>query len=294
MREGPLGTERSLTQYLHFSILGAALIISSAALAVIKNFDPTRIALFGPTARIYLAGIERGLTISTTILILSFLVALLWSDRFKHICKKISDWFQALTSLRKDLVILAICIVFSFGAHAGNILHGYFNMDDLEIVGLNRTLPFSESVLMPHGNDHAFPLFIAEMKALDLLFDLSPLPYNLFFYLLFALIPFFTYLIFKRLNIGIDGFLVFLIFFSGAPAWAEIISSFYIMSVYPQVILFFAMAAWSYLAWRDTTRMRYLIVLGLALLAALAADTSGIWVIPGMFFFMVFATYALR
>ena len=182
-------------------------------------------------------------------------------------------------------------MIFVFASNGGNITHGYFNMDDLTIVGLNHSLPFREAVLTPYGNDHAFPLFITEMKALDVLFGQNPAPYNFFFFILFSLIPFFTYLIFKRLKLSALSFIAFLIIFAGAAGWTEIITGFYIMSIYPQILLFFSIALWAYLSWKESKAAKYMITFAIALILALASDTSGIWVIPVIILFMLGVYY---
>ncbi|MDP3996372.1 MAG: hypothetical protein Q8P86_01610 [bacterium] len=274
-------------QNIHFFILGGAFLLSSFALAVVLNFDMSRLELFGPTAKIYFAGIKNGLILSVIISLIAFGSFLFFQKKLRQILENLKRFFESLSNAKQNTLILLICLLFVFLSHGGNILNGYFNMDDFEIVGLNHSLPFSESILLPHGNDHVLLLFIAEMKALDLLFGLNPLPYNIFFFVLFALIPFFTYLTFKRLGFELSSFFIFLIIFAGASGWTEIFTGFYIMTVYPQVLLFFSIATWSYLAWLDSREKKYMTIFATALMCSLLVDTSGIWTIPTIIIFMI-------
>ena len=188
---------------------------------------------------------------------------------------------------------MAICFIFAFASHAGNITNGYFNMDDFTVVGINNSVPFSQSVITPYGNDHLIPLFKTEMKLLGAAFGQNPAPYNGFIFIIFALIPFFTYLAFKKLGIGIKSFFVFLILFSGATSWADMLTGFYIMSIYIQTILFFSISSWAYLAWAQSGEKKYMVTFAVSVIFALMVDTSGIWVIPAMILFMA-TTYYIK
>ncbi|MDO8604223.1 MAG: hypothetical protein Q7K40_02365 [bacterium] len=160
-------------------------------------------------------------------------------------------------------------------------------MDDIEVIGLNHSAPFSQSLLTPHGNDHTIPLFTAEMEILDILFGQNEAAYNIFVFILFALIPFFTYLTLARLGVKLSSFFIFLILFSGATGWAEMLTGFYIMSIYLQIILFFTITMWAYTAWGQTSQKKYLTFFVVSLLFALAADTSGVWIIPATLIFIM-------
>jgi hypothetical protein len=268
-------------------ILGIVLIASIVALMSVLRFDTARLALFGPTAKIYLLAIRNGLIWSIGILLLALAFFSIFKKQAGNIGANLKNFYSSLSTAKQNILVLALCFAFVFLSNPGNIIYGYFNMDDFEIVGLNHSLPFSKSVLMPHGNDHAFPLFITEMKVLDVLFGQNPAPYNFFFFMTFSLIPFFVYLVFKKLGLGMLSFITFLIIFSGAPAWTEIASGFYIMSVYPQILLFFSVASWGYLSWKESKSKKDMAIFALGLILALASDTSGIWVIPAIILFMI-------
>lgn len=261
-------------------ILGIAFILSIMTLFITFSFGSDQLNAFGPTALIYLNGIKTGLVTSTIILFLSFVGLLFFKTQIEKLFIKTKNWFEHLTKTKRNLIILGLCIIFTFAVHGNNVINGYFNMDDFEIMTITHTSPFVESLFIPHGNDHMMPLYMAEMKILDIFFGQNPLPYNLFVFLLFALIPFFIYLIFQRLNIGLPSFFVFLILFSGATGWADMLSGFIIMSIYMQMIFFFSVALWSYLAWSQTYKNKYLIYFGLATLFAITIDLPGIWVLP--------------
>ncbi len=274
---------------VHLFILGGALFAFSVALALVERFNISRLQAFGPTAQIYFGGIRDGLITATAILLISFVCAAFFGIYLRKAWVLLGEFYSSLNSNKKNLLVLATCIVFAFASHVGNITNGYFNMDDFEVMGINHTTPFTQSLLIPHGNDHTIPLFTAEMKVLDTIFGQNEVPYNAFMFILFALIPFFTYLTFKRLGIGIESWVVFLLLFSGATGWAEMLTGFYIMSIYFQIILSFSIAMWAYAAWAQTKEVRYIAFFSVSLIGGLAADTSGIWILPAIFLFIVYS-----
>lgn len=275
-------------RHIHLFILGVALLACITALIVLVKFDEGQLRAFGPTAQVYFNGIKSGLLVASSILFVSLIFTFIFKKQLSRITNYLSSFHSALSEHKKDILILFTCFIFSFASHSGNITNGYFNMDDFEVIGLNHSVSFSQSLLTPHGNDHIIPLFTAEMQLLDTLFGQNEIAYNSFVLILFALIPFFTYLTFARLGIGISGFFVFLILFSGATSWAEMLTGFYIMSIYPQIILFLSIILWSHLAWIQTKKAKYMVFFTSSILLALAADTSGIWVIPATLTFIVY------
>lgn len=269
-----------ISRNIHLFILGIAFVISTIALLIIFTFDTAQLNAFGPTALIYLKGIKTGLINSTVILFLSFIALLFFRTYLDNLFNKLKNWFDSLTTTKRNFLILLICIVFAFVVHGDNVLNGYFNMDDFEVVTINRITPLGESLFIPHGNDHSMPLFKAEMRILDNLFGQNPIPYNLFFFTLFALIPFFTYLTLKRLGVGLSSFFVFLIIFTGATGWAIMLTGFNIMTIYLQIILFFSIALFTYLKWVETREKKYMFFFAIATIFAFTVDLSGVWVLP--------------
>jgi len=279
MNDGRASTPKLISKNIHLIILGFSLLVSSIALFFIFRFNTEQLSAFGPTALIYIDGIKKGLLSSTSILFISFFTPMLFDNQLRKLLTKTSTWFESLVSKKKNLLIFIICLVFAFSIHGGNVLNGYFNMDDFEVITINNTTSFGQSLLVPHGNDHTMPLFMAEMRGLDILFGTNAVPYNIFMLILFSLIPFFIYLIFKRLKIGLTNFFVFLLLFTGATSWAVMLSGFNIMTTYMQVILFFSIAIWSHLEWTVLKENKYLILLGLSALFAITIDLPGIWVL---------------
>lgn len=273
-------------------LLGIASATVLGALAVLSRFDTARLAAFGPTAKLYFTGIKDGLIVSAIILSVSFLIILLFRKHVRAAETRIVSFSRSLGDTKKDLLVLAACFFFAFAIHAGNIVNGYFNMDDFEVASLNRTTSLSQALFIPHGNDHALPLFRAEMKLSDTLFGSSPIPFNVFIFLIFALTPFFTWLSFKKLGFGLRSFFVFFVLFTGATGWSDMLPGFYIMTIYLQIIFFFSVSLWSYLSWQETHKKKYLFFLAFSMLAALGADISGIWVIPAMIVAAACLTYA--
>lgn len=278
-------------RHAHLLLLGSAGALSLGALVALLKFDASRLNAFGPTAKLYLSGMQHGLTISTTILLISFVVALFFNNPIKKLAEHLNTFYGTLHNRKKNLLVLIVCIVFAFASHAGNIMNGYFNMDDFEVMSLNRTTPLAQAIFIPHGNDHALPLFRAEMKTLDALFGQNQIPYNIFIFALFALIPFFTYLAFKRIGIGLAGFAVFLFLFTGATGWNDMLTGFYIMSIYLQILFFFSVMFWAYLAWEQSREKKYMLFFALAMVGALTADISGVWVVPASVLVMAYASY---
>ena len=279
-------------QYVHLFLLGVASIISLGALVCLSKFDVSRLNSFGPAAQLYFIGIKNGITASTIILLSSFVIGILFRKHFELIRLGMESFFLSLSDTKKNLLVLVVCFIFAFTSHAGNIINGYFNMDDFEAIAHNQTLSFTQAIFTLHGNDHSLPLFNAEMKAFEIVFGQNPVPYNLFVFILFALIPFFTYLSFKKLKIGMGGFFVFLILFSGATGWDDMLTGFYIMSIYLQIVFFFSVALWSYLAWTEDKRKKYMFFFALSLIGALGADISGMWTLPAMALVMMYHSYA--
>lgn len=276
------------SSYIHLFILGGAFIASLSAILVMIRFDDGQLKAFGPTAQVYFMGIKNGLFTASSILFISLVSVFVFKKHIDRPTDYLHSLYSSLSPIKRNALILLACFVFSFASHAGNIMNGYFNMDDFEVMGLNHRISFSQSLLTPHGNDHTIPLFTAEMQILDTLFGQNEIAYNSFVFILFALIPFFTYLTFIRLGISISGFFVFLILFSGATNWAEMLTGFYIMSIYPQIILFFSITMWSHIAWVQTKEAKYMAFFTSSILLALAADTSGIWVLPATLTFMAY------
>lgn len=273
-----------LVSHIHILIMSIAVLCSWTGLIILNSFDTVRLSGFGPTAQIYFKGLEQGFLVSSIILTVALLIFCMCFDK---ILSRLKTVWQSQSNTKKTALVLLLCIIFAFGTHAGNIVNGYFNMDDFEIVGINHTTSFGQSLLIPHGNDHTMPLFMAEMRMLDVFFDQNPLPYNLFVFFLFALIPFFTYLTFQRLRISSIGFIVFLVVFTGATGWADMLTGFNIMSTYTQIILFFAIAIWAYTAWKETSEKKYMLFFTVATISALTIDLPGIWIIPALFLYML-------
>ena len=272
---------------IHIFMLGAAFTASFLFLVVVYKFGEDKAAGFGPKAQTYILGIKNGLIFSTLLLLISLLFSMFPGKYLRTARESAVNFYNSFGDTKRNLLILALCFTFLFVSHAGNITNGYFNMDDLEIIRLNNTLPFGQSLLIPHGNDHLLPLFTAEMKMLYSAFGTNEIPYNILIFVMLALTPFFTYLSMKRLGFNLEAFLVFLIIFSGAANWAEMLTGFYIMSVYPQIIFFFSVTVWSYLAWTESKRFTHLIFFALSISMALLVDTSGIWVLPATALLMI-------
>lgn len=276
-----------LSQHIHILVLAGALALSVTALVVAGRFGTSSLNAFGPTAQIYLSGMKYGLTTSTIILAIFLAAFLFLGSRFDISVSKIQYLFTALSPAKKNILVLIICLIFAFVSHAQNITGGYFNMDDFEIVGTNHSTTFLQSLVIPHGNDHTMPLFMAEMRAVDSIFGTNPIPYNLAIFVFFALIPFFTYLAMRRLGIGMTGFMIFLTVFTGATGWADMLTGFNIMSTYLQMILFFSIGTWAYISWSQTREKKYMIWFTAAAICAVAVDLPGIWVLPALLFLII-------
>jgi hypothetical protein len=280
-----------IERHLHLFILGIASATSLGALVLLSRFNTAQLNAFGPTAKLYFSSIKNGLTVSTIILLCSFAIVLLFSKHLNRLQIRLKYFYRAASDTKKNLLVLAICLVFAFATHAGNIVNGYFNMDDFEVISVNRTVPFFQSLFIPHGNDHSLPLFRAEMRTLDALFGQNQIPYNLFIFLMFALVPFFTYLSFRILGIGIKSFAVFLILFTSATGWNDLVPGFYIMSIYLQEIFFFSAALWAYLAWERSKEKKYILIFAISMVGALTIDISGIWTLPAIILVLASVSY---
>jgi hypothetical protein len=272
-------------RHTHLFILGSASLLSSFGLLMLLRFNTSALNAFGPTAFLYINAIKSGLMVSTGLLIISF-IAFLFIGMIEKIVGQLTQIWISLDNFKKSLFILLICASFAFATHAPNIMHGYFNMDDFEIIAANKAVPLGQSLLIEHS-DHTIPLLMIEMRILNDTFGKNPVPYNAFVFIIFTSLLFFTYLIFRRLGISVKAFLVFLVLFGGATAWAEMLTGYYSVSTIPQVSLFFAIMMWSYLAWRQTTKLRYMAVFAAASVAAVTIDIPGVWTIPAIVLFMI-------
>lgn len=280
-------------RHIHLFILGSALTVSAAALFLIHKIGPSRVEAFGPTAQTYFSGIRSGLATATIILLVSFVAATFFDAYLKKIGTFLEIFYSSLTETKKNILILLVCVVFAFATHAGGLMNGYFVTDDFTVMNLNHSESFSKAVFTPYGDDHVFPLFRAEFKAIDTAFGENPVPFNMFVFALFALTPFFVYLTFRRLGLGILPFLLFLTIYSGATSWADLLTGYYAMSMYVQILFFFSAAMWSYVAWSQSKKTMHLFYLGAATFLALAIDIPGIWVVPSIFFLMLAVGWTL-
>jgi hypothetical protein len=276
------GPASYLVRYAHLFILTGAFLASAGALFLLYKIGPAQLDAFGPTARLYFVGIKNGLTVATVMLFLSCVAGAFFSTPLTRLQHALERFYATLSSNKRNLLIFLMCILFSFAAHAGNILSGYFVTDDFTIANLNHSESFSKAVLTPYGNDHILPLLRTEMEVLG---TNAPL-FNAFIFLLFALTPFFVFLTFRRLEIGLLPFFVFLTIYSGATSWADMLTGYYAMSLYLQILSFFSAALWSYTAWSQSREKKYLLCLGIALTLALAVDLPAVWTIPSLFLLM--------
>lgn len=277
---------------LHIHILGIASLLSVIGLIVVHTVGSSRLVAFGPTAQIYFSGIKSGLFISSIILIICFVGFLIYERQIDKARLKLVLFWNSLTNTKRNLLIISLCIVFSFVTHAGNIVNGYFNLDDFIVTNLNHSESFSRAVFTPYANDHAIPLFRTEMKVLDSAFGQSQIPMNILIFSMFALIPFMVYLTLKRLNYSIFGSIVFLAIFNSATQWADMLTGFYMMSLYLQIIFFFSIATWSFVAWLQSKKWGYMVSFAAALLFAVATDTAGLWTLPAALILMLAIHYA--
>ncbi|MBI3442697.1 MAG: hypothetical protein HY007_02935 [Candidatus Sungbacteria bacterium] len=257
---------------------------------ILVSFGASRLHAFGPTATIYFDALKNGLIIATAFLTASLVFFISLDKRLESMGLRLRDAYASLGSRGQNMCMLAVCAVFSFASHANNILRGYFYLDDFEVMEVARANSFLRSLLIPHGEDHILPLFRIEMKILDTFFGTNPTPYNIFVFIIFALTSFFTYLAFKRLKLPVGSFIIFLVLFSGTPAWSEILTGYYTISIYLQISFFFAVMLWAYAAWMHVNRRRYLAIFAIALAGAVTVDNTGVWVVPAIIIAMA-ATY---
>ena len=112
-------------------ILGSALVISIFTLIVVMQFDATRLALFGPTAKIYLTAIQNGLMSAVSILALAFVSFLFFKKEIEKVRVQFTNFYFSLSNKKQNTLVLVLCMLFVFASNAENIIHGYFNMDDI-------------------------------------------------------------------------------------------------------------------------------------------------------------------
>lgn len=236
----------------------------------------------GPASYAYLGYLRHSLAVTAIVALISSVI--LGILRNSDIWQRISTWYSSAVPHKKAWIVLALCFSFLFILNFHSIWNGYFNYDDFEVVSVDQAHPLAELVFMPNG-DHALPLFRIEVRALLNIFGARALPFNMFVFLISGLVPFFSYFLLKRLGFSDREFFLFLILYSGTMLWGEILTGYYILSVYIQSSLFCVLALLSYLKWRESRRSLNLVALGLFGLLAVTVDIAGAWALPviGMF-----------
>ncbi len=267
-------------KYIFF--LGLALAVFCIGTILLHVFDTNRLASFGPLASLYFNGLKDGFTEASLFLALIFIALVCAEKKILACANTISTYFNSQSNRKRASIVLGVCLFFAFLLHYPNILNGYFLNDDFEVIDVSRTYTLNESLFVPHG-DHTIPLFRMEMYIFLKLFAQNPLPYNMAVFFAFALIPFFTYLIFQRLGFGIKSFAIFLVLYASCTGWADILTGYYDISTYLQISLFCTIAIWSYIAWKQSRRNHYVLTYALATTAALFIDLPGVWVYPSLF-----------
>jgi hypothetical protein len=279
-----------LIRHLESILLGTLALISGAAFFVLSSIDTVRLDSFGPTARIYFEGTAQGLLIGFIILAVSCIACVMLRIRLPILLAKTELWFNSLSSKKENLLILAIALAVTFISHAGNITSGYFAVDDLLVGGLNNKVPFSEAILTPYANDHLFPLFRTEMY----LAGDSAVFMSVLVFLSIALVPYLMYFVLKRWKISTLGRMAFIFLYAGIAMWADHITGYYAMSLYPQIIFFFSVALLSLLKWKETRKTVYAILFALSVMCSIAIDIAGIWSILALFIFIVYDNYSQK
>jgi hypothetical protein len=263
----------------HIVVLGLSAIIFVITTVILFLFNTERLSVFGPLATLYFNGLRDGFLESAVFLVILFTVLIFCERQIGQWVKKVAIAFERATSTKKAVLVLLASFIIAFAIHSTNVLNGYFLNDDFEVVGVNRLYSVSDSLTVPHG-DHTIPLFRLEMNTLLDLFGQNPLPFNFFVFFAFALVPFFTYLIFRRLGLGMLSFIAFFIIYVGATSWADILTGYYDISTYLQISFFCTVSIWGYIGWKQSGIDMYLLAYAFGVLAALFIDLPGIWVYP--------------
>ena len=126
-----------VSRHIPALIFGNAFVFSSTALVYIEKFDVSRLNAFGLVSKIYLTGIKNGLIFSTAILFLSLVFLLFLGRYFYKIRVFLEHFYLSLSDIKKGILIFAICLSFVFISHSGNILSGYFDADDFDVIHIN-------------------------------------------------------------------------------------------------------------------------------------------------------------
>jgi len=237
-----------------------------------------------------LAGFAPGwLTISglgfLTLGLAGFSLRRLWPET---VC---SCWTRATTAglarprtALAGFAILAGCIGLLLGFDWQGFRHGFFRLDDFEILWVARSLPVTHQVLRLHG-DHTLPLYRLEVFALVSLFGPSVGAFNAVNCALLVGMLLAGCWLLAELEAGYMALVVFACANWFWPGWGEYTSGYYLLSVYPQSVMFgFASIAML----RRAMQLDSWLWLGASMTCAGVAggiDLAGGWIIPALAIF---------
>lgn len=237
-----------------------------------------------PLATLFIEG-ARGTLFETSIflfvcatLFLAYALSASFRRTVRAVFGKTDHLYQSLPPNTRLILLFSCALGLLFSLNAAGIVYGYFHSDDFSMTARVAMHSWGELIWMPYSQ-HAMPLNWVETSLFYHIFGTNPLPYNLFLLLIIASLPFAGFLFLRELGYGRTSFCILFSLFGTSVIASEFLAGFYALAIYPQVLLFFLIALWTYV--RSYTSAKYrrllLFISLLFIFAATFFDISGIW-----------------
>ncbi len=159
-----------------------------------------------------------------------------------------------------------------------SLWRGFFRLDDFAFLHANGGLPLRELLLLPH-NEHFLPIWRLEVAALDALFGIHPVGWIAFGLLVFALMLFFVQRVLVSWGVTGAARAVAVIAIGGWSQWGEILSGYFTLVIWIQLMVF---ACAAFLLQRRVSstqpRARDILALGILLTITAGFGEASLWV----------------
>jgi hypothetical protein len=186
----------------------------------------------------------------------------------------------------------AVCLL-AIAWHWPTVSQASFLYDDFDFLRVDRAFASFSVLLRPHG-DHVMPLYRLEVMALDRLFGTNPLGWNLALLSFYALALWTLAIVFRQLKIHpVAAAFALAVLGFGRPA-ASLLMGYYCLSAQLQPITLGLLAFAAYHQGYCTGRKWYDLGGHCLLFVAALVDITGAWVVAGIPFLFVAATYGGR
>lgn len=182
------------------------------------------------------------------------------------------------------LVIIGGCLVIVLAFDLPGFVHGFFRLDDFELLRIVRQEDFSRQLLLPHGG-HSFPLFRGEMYALATVSGPSPMLFNAVnLATCVALLAAGCWLL-AELQVGWLGLGTFVCINWFWPGWGDFTAGYYSLLIYVQGLTLGMAALAALLRAAATNSKPWLVAAFIFAGAASGLDLANAWTLPALVLF---------